>query len=301
MATETNERLLVTGASGHLGRRVVDLLIEHGARDVIAVTRTPEALGDVASRGVDVRRADFDDPSSLPAAFAGATRVLLVSTSDIATPGRRLRQQRAAVTAAAEAGVRHIVYTSAPAPHPTPSDSLINDHFWTEAAIVATGLEWTILRNNLYTDFLLQGLPQAVATGQLVTAAGTGRRGYVTRDDCATAAEAALRSARGRQILDVTGPDALTQAEVAALVGDLTGRSIDVVRLDGAALLARLKAAVPLPYAEALVYFDMRAAEGHHAMVTSAVRDLTGRAPMSVPAFLKAHLTALTPTTTPGA
>src|SRR5436190_8513588 len=104
--------LLVTGASGQLGRRVVELLLEKGASSIIATTRTPEKLADFAARGVVVRPADFDDPDSLARAFAGAERLLMISAQIFDLEGTRLRQHLNAVRAAGAAGVKHAIYTS---------------------------------------------------------------------------------------------------------------------------------------------------------------------------------------------
>ncbi len=184
--------LLITGASGQLGRRVLELLLDAGAGKLIATTRNPEKLAELARRGVVVRKADFDDAASLPAAFAGAGRLLLISTDAVGTPGRRIAQHRAAVDAAVRAGVKHVVYTSLTRPEPGSPVTFASDHYGTEQALAASPLGWTILRNNVYTDFLLRSLPQAVATGKLVAAAGDGGAGYVTREDCARVAAAAL-------------------------------------------------------------------------------------------------------------
>src|SRR5690348_10084137 len=104
--------LLVTGASGHLGQRVLELLIEAKAANIIAATRTPDKLAEFSQHGVILRHADFDDPASLAEAFAGVDRLLIISGDDVSTPGRRLKQHLAAVKAAEEAGVSHVVYTS---------------------------------------------------------------------------------------------------------------------------------------------------------------------------------------------
>ena len=117
MTNFTNASLLVTGASGHLGRAAVEELLARGASKVIAGTRDPAKLADLAERGVEIRKVDFNDPAGLPAAFAGVERLLIVSTDGI---GTRIAQQTAAVEAAKTAGVKHIVYTSAPPPGPMP-------------------------------------------------------------------------------------------------------------------------------------------------------------------------------------
>ena len=187
-------RLLVTGASGQLGRRVIELLLEAETPNLIAASRDPAKLADLAVRGVETRRADFDDPASLAVAFAGVDRLLLVSTDALNQPGRRIAQHRAAVAAAAAAGVKHVVYTSAPGARPQVDGGVIDDHFWTEQALAASAIPgWTILRHNLYAELLLMGAGQAVASGALYSATAGAGRAYVSREDCARIDAAALR------------------------------------------------------------------------------------------------------------
>ncbi len=190
------QTLLVTGASGQMGRRVIQLLLEKGAKHIIGTTRTPEKLADFASQGVIVRQADFEDPASLPAAFEGADRLLLISTD---TFENRLSKQRNAVQAAAEAGVQHIVYTSIVRPDYDAPTIANASHWGTEQAMAVSGMGWTALRNNIYTDAQVGTLSRALQSGQLVKAAGDGRMAYVTREDCAQAAAAALTANSERQ------------------------------------------------------------------------------------------------------
>lgn len=291
--TTQRPRLLVTGAGGHLGRRVVELLLDAGA-DVIATSRDPSKLADLAARGADTRRADFDEPASLDAAFAGADRLLLISTDDLGAPGRRIAQHRAAVAAAERAGVGHIAYTSAPSPRPEAGGGVIDDHFWTEQAIAATGLDWTFLRHALYADLVLMSGPQAIASGQLFSATAGAGRSYVTRDDCARADAGALLSAAGRQILDVTGPAAVTQDALAALLSDVSGKPVAHIPVDAASLKAGLLAAGLPPFmADVLVMFDVEAAQGYHAVVTDTVQRLGGAAPTSLRSFVESNRAAL--------
>jgi NAD(P)H dehydrogenase (quinone) len=294
MANSQNSTFLVTGASGQLGRRVLELLVQAKPGKLIATTRNPDKLADFARQGVEMRKADFDDPASLTDAFSGADRLLLISTDELATPGKRLGQHRAAVAAAEKAGVRHVVYTSAPVPYPTAASSLISDHFWTEQAIIGSKLDWTILRDHLYTDLLLMGLPHAVATGQLFTATGKSGRNYVTREDCAQTAAAALIKATGKQVLDVTGPAPVTQGEVAAIASEITGKKIMHIAVSPDDLRKGMAGAgLPSFLIEALVNFDIDAARGYHAIHAPTVKELTGREPTSVRAFLAEHRTAL--------
>ncbi|SMF02888.1 NAD(P)H dehydrogenase (quinone) [Tistlia consotensis] len=287
--------LLVAGAGGALGRRVVELLLEAEAGPVIAATRSPEKLADLAARGVTLRRADLDEPATLETAFAGAGRLLLVSTGALLTPGQRLAQHRAAIAAAERAGVSHLVYTSSVAPLSKPAGGLLDDHFWTEAALFASRLDWTVLRNNLYAEVILMGIGHALQTGQLFSATAGAGRSYVSREDCARAAAAALASAEGRAVWDVTGPAAVTQDALAALVAELAGRPLRHVAVGPEDLRqGLLGAGLPPILAEGLVDFDVAAAQGYHAVVTLTVAQLTGRRPTSLPDFLAANRAALT-------
>ena len=287
------DRLLVTGANGHLGRAVVEELLRLGATHVVAATRTPEKLGHLSEQGVEVRAADFDHPETLRGAFAGVDRLALISTDALAVPGQRLAQHRAAIAAAVEGGVKHVVYTSAPSPHPTAEGSLDNDHFWTEAALFASPLTWTILRNQLYMELILMGAGQATKSGQLFSATGGRGRAYVRRADCARAVAGALVGAQGSEILDVTGPAAVTQDELAALLGEVSGRLIAHVEVPPAGLAEGLShAGLPPSLVKAVVDFDVAASQGYHALVTPTVERLTGTGPLTLREFLGKHLAA---------
>jgi NAD(P)H dehydrogenase (quinone) len=280
---------LVTGASGQLGHIALDHLLHAGARPVIATTRSPEKLAEYAARGVEVRPADFGDSSSLAGALTGAERMLLVSTDDL-VPGRRFAAHRAAIAAAARAGIQHIVYTSLTNPGPESPILFAVDHRDTEAELRASGIPHTILRNNLYTDLFLMSAPQAVATGQLVAAAGQGTVGYVTRDDCARAAAAALLNATGTATFDITGPALVGQADVATELSALAGKPIAYVPIDIPALeAAMVQHGLPAPVANVLASIDAAIAAGALSVVSTAVEQLTGVAPMSVADFLAAH------------
>jgi NAD(P)H dehydrogenase (quinone) len=285
--------LLVTGAAGQLGRLVVKNLVAAGAGRVIAATRDTEKLKDMA--GVEVRRADFDNAGSLAGAFAGVDRALIISTDALGRPGGRHAHHAEAVRAAAAAGVRHILYTSITSPRPDAADPIAEDHFWTEAAILATDAGWTILRNNLYSDTILWSLPHAVKAGEFATATGTGGRSYVTRADCAAVAAAALTSDfDGRRILDVGGPAAVTQDELAALATELTGRKVVHRSIPPAERKKQLVATgMPELYADVTLGFETATAQGYLAIATPAVEQLTGRKPTSVRDYLTAHKAAL--------
>lgn len=283
--------LLVTGASGHLGRAIVEELLARGATGVIAGSRRPEAVADLAGKGAAVRAVDFDAPAGLAAAFAGVERLLIVSTDGI---GKRVTQQKAAIDAAVAAGVRHVIYTSAPAARPNPDAGLGAEHFWTEQALAASGLDFTILRNHMYAENNLADAAQVVASGQLFGLVGDRGTAYVTRADAARAAAGALLTAEGQRIEDVSGPAPVTNAERAALYAELSGKPVSVMALEPAQLTAALVAAgLPEGYARALVAFQRDAVTGYHGVVSDAVERYSGRQPQAFRDFLAAHKQAL--------
>ena len=296
MSASTQPTLLVTGASGHLGQRVLELLLETGTGPIVATTRTPDKLAAFRQRGVIVRHADFDDPATLAEAFQGVDRLLLISTDATDQPGKRLAQHRAAVQAAQEAGVRHVVYTSLTHPGPESPISIAPDHHGTEEALRASTLGWTMLRNNVYAEMLVGALRNALQRGgKLFSAAGDGKAGYVTREDCARVAAAALAAPfDGQRVLDITGPAALSQADVAAIGSAVTGQAITYVPLDLDVLTKNLVAAgLPQSVVDLIASFDAGIAQGTLDVISSAVEDLTGRPPMSVRAFLAGQREAI--------
>ena len=279
--------ILVTGANGHLGRLVIDTLLDKGAT-VIAASRDPSKLADLTARGVETRHADFDDRASLEAAFAGVDRVLIISTDSLGS-GQRLQQHLAAVAAAQAAGVGHIVYTSMPNPEGS-AVTFAGDHLGTENAVKATGIPYTILRNAWYQENLFMSLPSALASGQWYSANGDGKIGHVARADCARAAAAVLFDPPVNQTLTLTGPQTFTTAEVADLVSEVTGKPIQVIGVSDEQLAGGLKhAGLPDALIPMLVSFDTNTRQGGFDIVTDAVEKLTGRAPVTLRGFLEAN------------
>jgi NAD(P)H dehydrogenase (quinone) len=294
MSENKQPTLLVTGASGNLGRRVVELLLEANVGTIVATTRTPEKLADFSAKGVIVRHADFDDVSTLATAFAGVDRLLLISTDTVGVPGARIKQHQNAVQAAEAAGVSHVVYTSLINPVNTPV-FLAPDHEATEAALTASKMGWTVLRENIYTEMLLGSIGQALGSGQLFSAAGDGKAAYITREDCARAAAAALASSfSGQRTLDITGPEAVSQYNVAAIGAQVTGQPITYIPLELESLIqGMVEAGLPRPLAEGFATFDTAIAQGKFDEVTTTIEELTGRKPTSVIEFLTQHRDAL--------
>ncbi|MER8592150.1 SDR family oxidoreductase [Mesorhizobium sp. M1182] len=292
------DTLLVTGASGQLGRGVINHLLDTlkvSPQRIIAATRNPENLADLAARGVTIRAVDFDDATSLASAFTGADRVLIISTNELAVPGKRLKQHEAAVAAAKSAGVSHLLYTSMPSPEPGSPVLFAPDHHGTEQAIKASGIPYTIFRNGWYQENLFMALPHAIASGHWYTSAGDGRIAHGARDDIAAAIAACLASgATESKTYTLTGPQAYTVAEIAALVTEVTGKPIEVVQLSDEALTGGLKAAgVPEGFAPVIVSFDTNTRSGRISMVTDEIETLSGRKPRPLKQFLEANKAAL--------
>ncbi len=287
MSTPT---LLVTGANGQLGRRVVQLLRDSGA-SVVAGSRDPSKLAGLAAIGASTRRIDFEDAASLAAGFAGIDRVLIVSTDALMVEGQRERQQVAAAEAAIRAGVKHVVYTSMLDPADNLHIPIAPSHHATERTLGASGVPHTILRNSWYAETLVGTLNRALEAGRWASAGGDARVSYVRREDCAEVAAAALRlGPEMAGTYDVTGRDALTRTEIAALVTRVTGRPLAVVDVSEADLAAGMQAAhVPQVFIDLTITIDRFNREGRAAKVSDTVARFTGRTPPGLGDFLAAH------------
>ncbi len=218
--------LVITGASGQLGRRTAELALAElaqvgrSARDLILVTRHPEQLATLAERGAQVRHGDFDQAASLQAAFKGATRLLLISAVELS---RRVEQHRAALAAAKAVGVGHVIYTSMLRPEAGNPAAVAPSHLQTETDLIHSGLSYSFLRNSLYGDYQLPEAKLASERGSFRHNRGTGRIAYVAREDCAAAAAALLvRGGAEYARYDITGPESLDANALAHLYSSLS-------------------------------------------------------------------------------
>ena len=270
------DRIIVSGASGQLGREVVKDLLARGvpAKNLILVSRTPDSLQEFAKLGASTRFGDFAKPESLPAAYAGGTKMLLISIGGGAGP--RPQAHKRAIDAAVAAGVKQIAYTSWISLSGGDSTGIGTDHFQTEEFLRNSGVSWTMLRNSIYSEVIVGQAAKMVAEGRAVVPANEVKLGYVSRADCAAAAAAVLVTpGHDNKVYDITGSELLGQREIAAAASAASGKPIKVVEAD--------------PNAPAGRAFAGPAA----SRVSTAVADLTGRPPQTVRQLLEANKATL--------
>lgn len=268
--------IVITGATGHLGRLVVAALLEKlPAEQLVAAVRAPEKAADLAERGVTVRKADYNEPETLAPALAGADKVLLISGNEV---GKRTAQHGAVVEAAKAANVSHLVYTSAPQADTSPL-VLAPEHKATEEIITASGLTYTFLRNNWYNENYESTIEEAAKTGGFFGSTGDGRVASATRADFAAAAVAALTgTGHENKIYELSGDVAWTSAELAAEIARVAGREVVYTNLSSQEHKeALVKAGTPEGVAEFVVALDGNIADGTLSETSGDLRALIGR------------------------
>lgn len=231
--------ILVTGASGHLGRLVIERLLARGAAasDVVAGARTPDKVAGLGVRAVEL---DYDRPETVAAALEGVDRVVLVSSSEV---GKRSAQHRTVVDAAKAAGVELLVYTSLF--HATESPlPLAAEHIETEQLIAASGIPAAILRNDWYSENYAGDAERARETGEIASSTGDGRVSSASRVDYADAAAAVvLADGHAGKVYELAGDTAWNFDELAAAIGEVIGREVAYRRLTTEEHIAALEAA----------------------------------------------------------
>lgn len=270
--------IAITAAGGHLGRLVVEDLLQRGvpAGQIRAIVRSPEKVQDFADRGVQVVRGDYADVPGLTEALRGADKWVFISSSG--SDEDRLSQHLTAIQAGQAAGVAHVVYTSIPNAdtNPIPFAFVHKD---TEVAIKESGLPYTFLRNNWYWENLTASLPNAIEHGAIIGAVGSGLTAFAARADYAAAA-AVVATTEGHEgkVYELTGDKAYGYAEIAAEISRQTGKEIAAVNLDPEEYRKTL-AGFGLPdfLSQGLADADSKIAEGALADVTADLSTLIGR------------------------
>jgi NAD(P)H dehydrogenase (quinone) len=294
-------RYSISGASGKLGRIAAEtLLAQVPVEDVVLTTRTPEALQDLAAGGATVRHADFDEPESLPAAFAGIDRLFMISASN--GTGKRQDQHGQAIAAAREAGVAHIVFPSMPGVEDPshPVGLTATEYREAEESLRDGGVAWTVLRDGPYSELhVVERFVPAVAAGRVVMNAGDGKCGFVSRDDVAAAAIAVLLSDEGEHsgaIYDISGPELLSFPEAVALVSEVTERDIEYIEVDDDAFADEMrKNGQSEMMAVTLAGMGRAIREGYFAVSTDLVHELTGSSPAPLRDVLERNRDVLLP------
>ena len=252
--------IVITGATGQLGQHVIASLLKTvPASSIVAAVRNPAKAASLAAQGVQVRQADYNDGASLDAAFKGASKILLISSSEV---GQRAAQHQNVIDAARRAGVALLAYTSVLRADTSPL-GLAAEHVITEAAIRASGLPYSFLRNGWYLENHTEHLAPVLEHGVVLGAAQDGRFSSASRADYAAAAAVVLTSAAPQAIYELAGDDSFTLAQYAAEVARQSGKQIvykDMPQADFKAAL--IKVGVPEGFAELLADSDAGTAQG---------------------------------------
>ncbi|KNX38506.1 SDR family oxidoreductase [Luteipulveratus halotolerans] len=282
--------ILVTGATGHLGRLTIDALLRRGtpATDIAALVRDPGKATDLSDLGVDVRVGSYDDPAALDVALQGVDRVLLVSGSEL---GRRITQHQNVIDAAARAGVSLVAYTSAPRADVSPL-GLAKEHWATEQALADSGLPSVVLRNGWYLENYTGQISTQVEHGVVLGAAGDGRVSAAARADYAEAAAVVLtQDDHAGQVYELGGDAPFTMSDYAAEVAKASGAAVEYRDLPQAEYAAALvSAGVPEPFAEVLADNDAGLKGGALLVETGDLSRLIGRPTTSLAEGVRAAL-----------
>jgi NAD(P)H dehydrogenase (quinone) len=284
-----SQTIAVTAATGQLGRLVVDELLQRvPASQVVAIVRDAGKAAPIAERGVDVRVAAYDDPATLTAALQGVQRLLLISGSEV---GKRVPQHTNVVQAAKEAGVSFIGYTSAPKASDTDL-ILAPEHKATEEVVQASGIPYSIMRNNWYFENYASTVDAAKATGEIISSANGGRIPAVPRSDLA-AGHAAVLTGEGHEntVYEFAGDQAWTWDEFAAELSDVLGRPVTHRNVSTEEHAAALQAAgLDEGTAGFLAALDVNIAAGALEVPPGDLSRVLGRPPTSLRGFLQASV-----------
>lgn len=283
-------KIIISGATGALGRDVTDQLLARGVApsDLILVTRSPDKLKDLAARGAIVREGDFDRPETLAAAFQGGQRLLLISSTE--TGDKLFPQNLAAINAAKADGVRYVVYTSFVNAQKM-AKYVLPGHYATEQALAKSGMQWTSQRNQDYQDNVLEVVPFAVLSGKYSNNFAPGKAASVSKHDCASVAAALLASpSHKNQVIEVTGPQLLSTDDVAQAISDVMGKPVKAEALTDEAYTAALTpTGLPASRVQFFVGLGKAQRAGVYNVKTSIVEQITGTKPISEKDFLTAH------------
>ncbi|HEY9095624.1 MAG TPA: SDR family oxidoreductase [Hydrogenophaga sp.] len=283
--------IVITGANGQLGRLVIQNLLKNTpAAQIVAAVRAPEKARDLAAQGITVRQADYNQPDTLATAFAGATKLLLISSSEV---GQRVPQHKAVIAAAKKADVKLLAYTSLLHADRSPL-GLAAEHQATEAALAESGLPHVLLRNGWYTENYLASAPAALEHGAVLGCAQEGRIASAARADYAAAAAAVL-TAEGQagKVHELAGDHSYTLAELAAELARQSGKPVVYQDMPQPAYAAALiSIGLPEGLAQMLADSDAGAARGGLFDDSHQLSQLIGRPTTTLAESVKQTLSA---------
>ncbi|MCA6436141.1 MAG: SDR family oxidoreductase [Bacteroidetes bacterium] len=283
--------ILVTGATGHFGKSAIDFLLKKGisSTNIVALVRDEEKAAEIKSKGVALRIGDYDNYNSLLNAFIGVEKLLFVSGSDIFNRGA---QHQNVVKAAKESGVKHVVYTSFQGKNETESSPLwpvAQSHLQTEAWLKESGIDYTILKNTLYLDFVPAFLGEKVIeTGVIYLPAGDGKVGAVLRAEMAEAtANILISSKHAGKTYHFTNQETFSYQEVAQQLSEITGKTINYISPTADEYAQTLtEHGVPVDFIGLFSSFAVAQEKGELEMVGSDLVQILGRKPTTVKTFL---------------
>ncbi|EQC4551163.1 SDR family oxidoreductase [Cronobacter malonaticus] len=281
--------IAITGATGQLGQRVIDTLLNTvAAQEIVAIVRNPAKAAALSARGVQVRAADYNDAAALTAALAGVEKLLLISSSEV---GQRTPQHRNVIDAAKTAGVKLIAYTSLLHADRSPL-GLADEHVATEKMLADVGVPYVLLRNGWYTENYLASVPPALEHGVFIGSAGDGKIASASRQDYAEAAAKVLTlDNQAGRVYELAGDHAWTLRDLTALLSKETGKTVAYQNLSEADFAAALTGAgLPEGFAKLLADSDAGASKGGLFDDSRQLSALIGRPTTSLEASLRESL-----------
>lgn len=287
--------ILITGATGHFGKATIESLLKKGVdkNNIRALVRNEAKAEIIKSLGVQTILGDYSDPDSLLSAFNGIDKLLFISSSDMEN---RTHQHINVISAAKEAGVKHLIYTSVERStdsENSPLSFVLNSHMATEKAIKVSGIDYTILRNNLYLDTLPWFLGQNVLNTGVFLPAGEGKVGFLLRSEMAeAAANILITEGHENKEYDLSAIEPISFGEIADFLSEITGKKIHYHSPELQVYIEALtNAGVPKEYAGMFGAFAEAAKQGELKSGKSDIVKILGRNPLSVKDFLKSIYT----------
>lgn len=288
--------ILVTGATGHFGKTTIDFLLKKGisANEISALVRDEAKGADLKAKGINLIIGDYDNYASLVEAFKGVEKLLFVSASDIM---KRDRQHENVVEAAVEAGVKHILYTSFERKNETetsPIAIVAKAHLETEKNILATGIPYTIFRNNLYMDGLPMFMGEKVLETGVFFPAGETKSAFAMRNDMAEAtANVLLSNGHENKIYSLGNSEKFSFSDIAAILSQISGKNVAYISPDKETYIDALtKAGVPAEYIGIFAGFAEGIKQGEFNSDSKDLEHLLGRKPITIDEFLKEFYSA---------